>query len=76
MAERHAACSDPDLSKLYRSCIDLLQQTGPLTGCGFFEVRRPILTSLSGTVATYMIVMLQFKASDEQQELLANQTSV
>ena len=42
-----------------------LEVARPLTGCGFFEVRRPILTALTGAVATYMVVMLQFKVSDE-----------
>ena len=46
-------------------CANLLELAHPLTGCGFFDVKKPIVTTLVGAVATYMVVMLQFKASDE-----------
>ena len=35
---------------------------------GFFALNRGILTSLVGSLATYLIVLLQFKASDMSNE--------
>ena len=40
-----------------------IESVGPLTGLGFFEIERNILTSMVSTAVTYIIILVQFKMS-------------
>ena len=40
-----------------------IESVGPLTGLGFFEIERKILTSMVSTAVTYIIILVQFKMS-------------
>ena len=50
---------DKEVSKLLKS----LERTGPLTGCGLFQLQRNTLTSMVSTSITYLIILVQFKLS-------------
>ena len=39
--------------------ISRLELVGPLTACGFYDVNRGLLVSLTGTFLTYIIILVQ-----------------
>ena len=44
--------------------IYIIEEAGPLTGCGMFKITRSSLTSMISTSITYLIVLIQFKLSE------------
>ena len=68
MAEYYTqkANTDSEAKELYRSSASLLEKASahPLTGLGFFEVRKPVITTITGAVATYMIILIQFRLTE------------
>ena len=53
------AGEDKEVAKLIKS----LEKTGPLTGCGLFQIEWSTLTSMVSTSITYLIILIQFKLS-------------
>ena len=45
----------PELSAL----ISRLELVGPLSACGFYNVDRGLLVPLTGTLLTYIIILIQ-----------------
>ena len=41
--------------------LDIIEESGPLTGYGMFQITRGLLTSMISTSITYLIVSVQFK---------------
>ena len=41
--------------------MDIIEETGPLTGYGMFQITRSLLTNMISTSITYLIVLVQFK---------------
>lgn len=50
-----------------------VEAEGPFTAMGFFEVQKSTLTALISTVITYLLVMIQFSQSDQQDKVMPAQ---
>ena len=47
----------------------------PFTALGFFNIERSTLTSLVGTILTYLIVLVQFEQSGDHIPTMPNVTN-
>ncbi|XP_055306380.1 gustatory receptor for sugar taste 43a-like isoform X2 [Sitodiplosis mosellana] len=45
------------------------------SACGICRIDRPLLTTLGGAIATYLVILLQFNKSAEQQQQQNNRTT-
>ncbi|XP_058790795.1 gustatory receptor for sugar taste 43a-like [Phymastichus coffea] len=66
---------DPQVRKqLERFALQLLHRPVKFNACGLFCLNRGLLTSMTGAVTTYLVILVQFQNSDddETRKLLQN----
>jgi hypothetical protein len=44
----------------------ILSTAKPISGQGFFNVERPMVTSIIGAATTYIVILVQFNMSEKQ----------
>ena len=42
-----------------------IERVGPFTGNGFFDVDKKTVTSMIGHTVTYLIVLIEFKTTEQ-----------
>jgi hypothetical protein len=47
--------------------VAILESAQPLTGRGFFEVNKSVMTSIVGAATTYIVVLIQFEQSEQKE---------
>ena len=54
---------DPITENIMKNIIDDMEEAGPLSGKGFFNITKGTLTSMVSISITYIIILVQFKIS-------------
>jgi len=57
--------SDDQTKEVIAQLIDLVNETPPFTALGLFDVNRSTLTSIFGTILTYLIITIQFQMDSQ-----------
>jgi hypothetical protein len=52
-------CKENEKEELYQ-LIGIVNETSPFSAMGLFEVNKKTLTSIFGTILTYLIITIQF----------------
>ena len=55
------AAKQPEIAVLFNET----EAEGPFNALGFFEIEKSTLTSLTSTIVTYLLVMVQFNTSND-----------
>ena len=57
-------CHEIINEKRIQIIVERMKTIEPLSGNGFFEVKKPTVTTIIGAAVTYMIILVQFKLSE------------
>ncbi|XP_067005900.1 gustatory receptor for sugar taste 43a-like [Anabrus simplex] len=58
-------CHDSSIKKqLETFALQLIHQRVEFSACGFYTLNFPLIASIAGSVTTYLVILIQFQASD------------